>query len=62
MARSNRAFWQAKIDANRKRDADTDRRLTDAGWRIVRVWEHENVERAARRISRLLQKPVKRTK
>jgi DNA mismatch endonuclease, patch repair protein len=38
---SNGWYWPAKIAGNRARDEDTDRRLTDAGWAVVRVWEHE---------------------
>jgi DNA mismatch endonuclease, patch repair protein len=34
-------YWPAKIDRNRRRDADTDEVLTSAGWLVVRVWEHE---------------------
>jgi DNA mismatch endonuclease, patch repair protein len=61
MAKTNREFWQAKIDANRSRDADTDRRLIEAGWRVVRVWEHEDAGDAALRISEVLRQ-VKRTR
>lgn len=52
--RANAAWWFAKINRNRVRDRDTDRRLRDAGWRVVRVWSHENPLRAARRILRCL--------
>lgn len=38
---ANREYWDPKIARNRERDADTDRRLADAGWLVVRVWEHE---------------------
>jgi DNA mismatch endonuclease (patch repair protein) len=50
MAKTNRDFWHAKIEANRSRDADTDKRLAKAGWRVVRVWEHEDAAQAARRV------------
>ncbi|MFF4851726.1 hypothetical protein [Streptomyces sp. NPDC001194] len=43
-------FRRAKIEGNRARDHDTDRRLADAGWLAVRVWEHETVEDAAARV------------
>ncbi|MBO1031164.1 very short patch repair endonuclease [Tessaracoccus sp. SD287] len=40
---SNRAaFWAAKIAGNRARDVDTDRRLREAGWVVVRYWEHDD--------------------
>lgn len=45
---SNRAFWVAKIDGNKARDAETTRLLEEAGWTVVRVWEHVAPEAAAR--------------
>ncbi len=45
--RSNAAFWEAKLEKNVLRDRDTDRRLRDAGWHVIRVWEHENPAVAA---------------
>jgi DNA mismatch endonuclease (patch repair protein) len=38
----NAEFWKAKIEGNRARDADTDARFAEAGWMVVRVWEHED--------------------
>ncbi len=52
--KQNAAFWHDKIEANRRRDADTDRRLAEAGWVVVRVWEHEDAEEAAHRIAALV--------
>ncbi|MDR7302260.1 very short patch repair endonuclease [Haloactinomyces albus] len=43
-------FWNTKIADNRRRDANTDQRLKEAGWETVRVWEHEDPAVAARRI------------
>jgi DNA mismatch endonuclease (patch repair protein) len=54
MPASNRAFWEAKLAANRLRDADTDRRLRADGWTVVRVWEHEDPVVAADRLCKLL--------
>ena len=48
--KNNAEFWREKIETNRRRDADTDARLDDAGWLSVRVWEHETVETAADRV------------
>lgn len=39
--RSNSAWWREKLAANRARDRDTDRLLDEAGWMVVRIWEHE---------------------
>jgi DNA mismatch endonuclease (patch repair protein) len=46
----NAVFWRDKIEANRARDRDTDARLREAGWEVIRVWEHESAEEAAARI------------
>jgi DNA mismatch endonuclease (patch repair protein) len=34
-------FWQEKIEKNRSRDQRTFRRLRQAGWHVVRVWQHQ---------------------
>jgi DNA mismatch endonuclease (patch repair protein) len=48
--RANADFWRAKLHRNVERDRDTDRRLTELGWQVVRVWEHEDPTSAAERI------------
>ena len=45
--RSNAAWWGEKLAANKARDADTDARMREAGWIVVRIWEHEPADRAA---------------
>ena len=39
--KTNTSWWQEKLDRNAARDRETDRLLTDAGWRVIRIWEHE---------------------
>ena len=48
--KANAAWWQAKLDRNVERDRLTDAALGAAGWGVLRVWEHEDVEGAARRV------------
>lgn len=50
VAKTNANYWARKVRENRLRDADTDRVLSEAGWVVVRIWEHEPVESAAKRI------------
>ncbi|TQF69041.1 DNA mismatch endonuclease Vsr [Rhodococcus spelaei] len=52
--RNNAQWWADKLAANVARDRDTDARLADAGWLVVRVWEHENPSPAADRVERAL--------
>lgn len=39
--KSNRAFWERKINRNRARDAGITAALEAEGWRVIRVWEHD---------------------
>jgi DNA mismatch endonuclease, patch repair protein len=43
---ANADWWRAKIERNRQRDAETDQLLADAGWRVIRIWEHEDLDEA----------------
>ena len=51
VAKTNAAYWADKLVENRRRDLETDRLLTDAGWRVMRVWEHEDPAQAAMRVA-----------
>jgi DNA mismatch endonuclease (patch repair protein) len=50
MPRSNEAFWQDKLGRNQERDAAVNEALAAAGWTVVRIWEHEEIEPAADRV------------
>jgi len=39
MPASRQEFWAEKIAANRQRDRRTDQALSEAGWRVLTVWE-----------------------
>ena len=40
LPKSNRGWWQAKLEKNVRRDRDTDEQLAAAGWSVIRIWEH----------------------
>lgn len=42
---SNSAYWAAKVERNRARDKRVARELRREGWRVLRVWEHELVNK-----------------
>jgi DNA mismatch endonuclease, patch repair protein len=49
--------WEAKIDANRRRDARNHRRLRHMKWKVVRLWEHQvvaDIDACVTRVARLL--------
>ncbi|MEU2516313.1 very short patch repair endonuclease [Streptomyces syringium] len=39
--RTNSGYWSEKVARNMARDRDTDARLSEAGWLVLRFWEHE---------------------
>lgn len=53
-AKANKVFWKNKIKRNQERDAETNQLLKKAGWKVVRVWEHENSEKASKKIQRII--------
>ena len=53
--KNNAEFWRTKIEGNRRRDADTDAQLAQAGWLAVRVWEHESVAAASARVRKVVE-------
>lgn len=52
--KTNASYWIAKIARNIERDRLNDTALSEAGWTVVRVWEHELPADAAERIARTL--------
>jgi len=49
--KTNPGYWSDKVAGNVTRDRDTDRKLEDAGWLVLRFWEHEPSDECAARIS-----------
>jgi DNA mismatch endonuclease (patch repair protein) len=54
MPKRNQAWWADKLEANRRRDAEANRRLHEAGWTVVRFWAHDDPERAAGQLASAL--------
>lgn len=42
LPKNNGGWWAAKLAVNRRRDEETDRVLMDAGWVVLRFWEHDD--------------------
>ena len=40
-SKSNCEYWGPKIEGNVKRDRNNTQALRDAGWKVVRIWEHD---------------------
>ncbi|MGW6424154.1 very short patch repair endonuclease [Nocardia sp. NPDC055053] len=52
--KNNAEWWAEKLAGNVARDRATDAALIEAGWRVVRVWEHEDPQVAAEHIRALV--------
>jgi DNA mismatch endonuclease (patch repair protein) len=55
-AKANAEFWGFKIKQNQERDEDTNKHLEKAGWKVIRVWEHEDPVKASEKICRIIRK------
>lgn len=57
---NNREFWQQKLRRNVERDKQANRALKAAGWRVLRLWEHElkDAADATARIKRRLRRSL----
>ena len=47
---NNPEYWRRKLRGNRERDAEDTASLAAEGWRVVRIWEHEQVTTAVERV------------
>ena len=51
-AKANAEFWREKIEANKRRDLDTNRQLRENGWLVIRTWEHEDPHEVAKVVAK----------
>ena len=48
--KNNEWYWSPKLQKNVERDRAADQALTDAGWTVVRLWEHVPIEDAVAKV------------
>lgn len=53
---NNREFWAAKLERNLRRDEIVSKTLSEKGWRILRIWQHElrNSKQVAQQVENAL--------
>jgi DNA mismatch endonuclease (patch repair protein) len=54
--KANAKWWADKLAANVARDAETHRRLEEAGWVVVILWEHDDLDEAAEEVAQHVQR------
>jgi DNA mismatch endonuclease (patch repair protein) len=60
MPTRNAEYWAAKIERNKARDRRVSDELGAAGWRVLRVWEHEPPDDAAALVAEAVDATVSR--
>jgi DNA mismatch endonuclease (patch repair protein) len=50
----NEEYWSRKLRRNAERDREVNAALKQAGWRIVRVWEHVPTQEAVQTVRQAL--------
>ena len=58
MPKSNRDYWNQKVASNKARDLFVTRMLRNAGWRVLRIWEHELARKNEQRLVRRMQQAL----
>ncbi|MEX0826155.1 MAG: very short patch repair endonuclease [Acidimicrobiia bacterium] len=49
--KANTRWWKEKLDRNVERDRRVGEQLAELGWRVMRIWEHEDPDQAADRVN-----------
>lgn len=55
---ANSAFWAKKLEENVARDVAVSTRLTELGWFVIRVWEHDIPQVVAGAIADVVRKRI----
>jgi DNA mismatch endonuclease (patch repair protein) len=58
--KSRQKFWDAKIARNIARDVSVTKALRKAGWRVLRLWEHELAKQREKRLLARLRRALAR--
>jgi DNA mismatch endonuclease (patch repair protein) len=56
--KGNAQFWKKKLERNVARDREVNAALRRAGWRVLRIWEHELARKNGARLLRRLRRAV----
>lgn len=49
--KTNPGYWEEKIGGNIRRDRATDAQLEEAGWLVLRFWEHQDPAECAEAVT-----------
>ncbi len=57
LPKSNLDYWLPKLERNVERDHRNEAALAEAGWQLIVVWGHDDLDEAADRVERTLRNP-----
>ena len=49
--KANTSYWGPKLERNRQRDQRVTQELRADGWSVIRIWEHEDLGEALKRVA-----------
>jgi len=52
--KANAEWWRNKLEGNQRRDRATDKLLRQAGWTVLRFWEHQDALECACKVLKAL--------
>lgn len=55
--KANTHYWAPKLERNRDRDARVTAALEADGWKVLRIWEHEELSVATERVTQAIAQP-----
>lgn len=55
---TNRSYWRRKVEINQARDRRVEALLSEAGWTVLRFWEHEDPATVAYQIQGAIASPT----
>ena len=56
--KSNKKYWKDKIERNKNRDKEVNKKLRKDGWEVIRIWEYDiknNIEKSLERILKVIE-------
>ena len=50
---TRKKYWTEKIERNKQRDKEVNRHYKKIGWKVIRVWEHDLLQKAQKIIQQI---------
>jgi DNA mismatch endonuclease (patch repair protein) len=61
LPKANGDWWFSKLEGNVARDRRNDEALSSHGWKVIRLWEHDNPETSADLVAQIVKERTRTT-